>query len=37
MYVATDDRLAGMLTKGLVQVKFEKLPKMLMGHGMVIF
>ena len=29
--LATDDQVADMLTKGLVQVKFEKLRKMLMG------
>merc|ERR1712127_471443 len=31
VHVSTDDQLADMLTKGLVQVKFEKLRKMLMG------
>ena len=31
VHVATDGQLADMLTKGLVQVKFEKLRKVLMG------
>ena len=31
VHVATDDQLADMLTKGLVQVNFEKLRKILMG------
>ena len=32
VHVATDDQLADMVTEGLVQVKLEKLQKMLMGR-----